>query len=243
MTNLEARRLRREPPPVEIKCQIGDLLAAASEFKYLHHTLARIAIREYCKYVILLKPQDVVVLLKLALQNQSSTLSALGAQLGISASEVHGAMNRASSATLLDLDQRRPRVRNLLEFLEHGIRYVFVSRRGEITRGVPTAFSAPPLSDRLWRPLPEFDNILTRAAANAAGVPQVTAPAVPLVWPHPEGEVRGEGFEPLYPSVVDAARKDVKLYECLALVDAVRVGGAREKKLAIDLLTERLRPQ
>src|SRR5262247_3391249 len=142
--------------------------------------------------MISLKPQDVVVLLKLGLRREPATLATLGTQLGISASEIHGAMNRASSATLLDLDQRRPRARNLLEFLEHGIRYVFVSRRGEITRGVPTAFSAPPLSDQLWQPLPEFDNVLTRAAANAAGVPQVTAPAVPLVWPHPEGEVRGE---------------------------------------------------
>jgi hypothetical protein len=191
--------------------------------------------------VITLRPQDVVVLLKLCLQSQSATFAALGAQLGISASEVHGAMNRAGSAALLDLDQRRPRVRNLLEFLEHGIRYVFVPRRGQITRGVPTAFSAPSLSDHLWQPLPEFDNVLTRAAANAAGVAQVSASAIPLVWPDAEGEVRGESLEPLYPSVVGAARRDAELYECLALVDALRVGGAREKKLAIDLLTGRLR--
>lgn len=192
--------------------------------------------------MIILKPQDIVVVLKLGVQPASSTLATLGAQLGISASEVHGAMNRASAATLLDLEQRRPRVRNLLEFLEHGIRYVFVARRGEVTRGMPTAFWAAPLNARLWQPLPQFDNVLTRAAANATGVPQVSAPAIPLVWPHPEGEVRGEGLEPLYPSVVDAARRDAKLYECLALVDALRVGGAREKKLAIDLLAETFRP-
>jgi len=63
----------------------------------------------------------------------------------------------------------------------------------------------------------------------------------PLVWPHPEGEVRGESIEPLYPSAVDAARRDSRLYECLALVDALRIGRAREKKLAIDQLTARLR--
>jgi hypothetical protein len=187
--------------------------------------------------VILLKPQDVVVLLKLGIGHDSPTFATLAAQLGISASEVHSAMNRAASATLLDLDQRRPRVSQLLEFVEHGIRYVFISRRGEITRGIPTAFSAPPLSERLG-PLPEFDNPLTRAAA---AVPQVTAQAVPLVWPHPEGQVRGESFEPLYPSAVDAARRDQKLYECLALVDAIRVGRARDKRIAIDLLAERLR--
>jgi hypothetical protein len=66
-------------------------------------------------------------------------------------------------------------------------------------------------------------------------------PDPPLVWPHPEGDVRGESLEPLYPSAVDAARRDSKLYECLALVDALRVGRAREKSLAIDLLARRLR--
>ena len=50
----------------------------------------------------------------------------------------------------------------------------------------------------------------------------------PLVWPHPEGEVRGESLEPLYPSAVEAAPKISKLYECLALVDALRIGRARE---------------
>ena len=63
----------------------------------------------------------------------------------------------------------------------------------------------------------------------------------PLVWPHPEGEVRGESIEPLYRSAVDAARRDSRLYECLALIDALRVGRARERKMAIDLLTKRLR--
>lgn len=192
--------------------------------------------------MISLKPQDVVVLIRLGLDRDSkTTLAGLGAQLGISASEVHGAMNRAAAATLLDFNQRRPRTTQLLEFLEHGIRYVFISRRGEITRGVPTAFSAPPLSDLLSRPLHAFDNILTRAAANAAGAPTVTPPPIPLVWPHPEGAVRGESFEPLYPSAVDAARRDGKLYECLALIDALRIGRAREKNLAIDLLAERLK--
>src|SRR4051812_13115787 len=101
--------------------------------------------------MISLKPQDIVVLIRLGLERRSPTLATLGTQLGMSASEVHGAMNRAASATLLDLEQRRPRVGQLLEFLEHGIRYVFISTRGGITRGIPTAHSAPPLSDLLMQ--------------------------------------------------------------------------------------------
>ena len=45
---------------------------------------------------------------------------------------------------------------------------------------------------------------------------------------------------PLYPSVPEAALKDEKLHELLALVDALRVGRAREKELAIRELKKRL---
>jgi hypothetical protein len=40
--------------------------------------------------------------------------------------------------------------------------------------------------------------------------------------------------------VPDAARSDPKLYELLALVDAIRVGRARERKLAESELEKRL---
>jgi hypothetical protein len=202
--------------------------------------------------VILLKPQDIVVLLRLGLERGAPTLAALGAQLGISASEVHGAMNRAASAALLDLDRRRPRLAQLLEFLEHGIRYVFISRRGEITRGIPTAHSAPPLDTLLMQGPGPLARMFANRDGQGSGLNEEGGPSTypslqkmfaepPLVWPHPEGEVRGESIEPLYPSAVDAARRDSRLYECLALVDALRVGRAREKKLAIDQLTKRLR--
>jgi hypothetical protein len=194
--------------------------------------------------VILLKPQDVVVLLKLGLgQEGPRTLAALSRELGISASEIHAAIRRAGAAALLDPEQRKPRVRNLLEFLEHGIRYAFVSRRGEITRGIPTAHSAPPLNQVLVQgPLARMFS--GRAGEEASGYGDASNNPYDLdivVWPDPDGEVRGQSFEPLYPSAVGAARLDPKLYECLALVDALRMGRAREKKIALDFLAERLR--
>ena len=206
--------------------------------------------------MIILKPQDVVVLLKLCLGSaRAAPLAKTGAELGISASEVHAAINRSSAAALLDLDQRRPRVLPLIEFLEHGIRYVFVSRTGGITRGIPTAHSAPPLVAMLMQgPIAamfssraeDAPNTDAQGASNVPGRIQrmfSDERALPnaIVWPHPEGEVRGESLEPLYPSVVEAARRDQELYECLALVDALRIGRARERKLAIDLLAKRLR--
>jgi hypothetical protein len=216
--------------------------------------------------MIILKPQDVVVLLKLGLTREgaATTLAKLGAELGISASEVHAAINRAAAAGLLDLEHRRPRVLPFLEFLEHGIRYVFVSRPGGITRGIPTAHSAPPLNEFLMQgPVRRMFSNPALAAADPepyapappgpiqtmyadrladAGVTNPYELPTPIVWPHPEGTVRGESLEPLYPSAVDAARRDDALYESLALVDALRIGRARERKLAVELIGKRLRP-
>ena len=42
----------------------------------------------------------------------------------------------------------------------------------------------------------------------------------------------GEALEPLYKTAAKAAQRDPKLYECLALIDAIRSGRARERKLA-----------
>lgn len=190
--------------------------------------------------MISLKPQDVFVLLKLSLQPQPPTLAGLASALGMSASEVHGALNRSAAAALLDYETRRPKSIHLLEFLEHGIRYVFVPRRGEITRGVPTASSAPPL-DALLRKAGPFRKMFGGSQETGPGPIERMFTPPPLVWPHPEGQVRGEGLEPLYPSAVEAALRDRSLYECLALVDAIRVGRARERTLAIDLLRKRIR--
>ena len=67
-----------------------------------------------------------------------------------------------------------------------------------------------------------------------------SASEAPPVWADPEGTVRGESLEPLYPTVPRAARADAKLYEWLALVDAVRAGRARERELAVKELRSRL---
>jgi hypothetical protein len=39
--------------------------------------------------------------------------------------------------------------RNLEEFLIHGLKYVFWAEQGEMTRGMPTAYAAPPLAELL----------------------------------------------------------------------------------------------
>ena len=56
------------------------------------------------------------------------------------------------------------------------------------------------------------------------------------VWPHPNEPVRGMCLAPLYPSVLEAAMRDEKLYAKLSLFDALRAGQAREREAAKRLL-------
>lgn len=158
-----------------------------------------------------LKPQDILFLLKLiALGKNPWSFNKLALELGMSPSEVHAAAKRALAARLAVKEANLicPNIRNLSEFLEHGIQYVFVPDRGELNRGMPTAYAAAPL-----------DNIFASYE-------------FPPIWPDPEGEVRGESFSPLYKSAPKAARNDPKLYMLLALVDAIRGGRAREREMA-----------
>ena len=56
-----------------------------------------------------------------------------------------------------------------------------------------------------------------------------------------QGEAHAAVKRALYRSVPLAARNDSRLYEMLALVDAVRGGRSRERKMAMALLQDRTR--
>jgi hypothetical protein len=168
-----------------------------------------------------LKPQDVLVLLKLiSYAGRRPSMAVMAMDLSISPSEVHGALNRLVESRLVSSGAQGhiPLVPAVEEFLVHGLKYAFPARRGEVTRGVATSHAAEPLSRHF--------------AANAD---------LPPVWPHHEGKQRGVGLEPLYRSVPAAALRDPALHEMLALVDALRDGRARERKLAEKELIERIR--
>lgn len=90
---------------------------------------------------MVLIPQDVVVLLKLvSIGSANWTHNSLAVQLSRSASEIH-----ADAANLLrnESERARPNISNLEEFLIHGLKYVFVPERGELSRGIPTGSAAP----------------------------------------------------------------------------------------------------
>jgi hypothetical protein len=158
-----------------------------------------------------LKPQDVVIMLKLIVWEDSEwSYPALSHELSMSTSEVHAGVKRAVAARLMDMHRKLPIKRNLLEFLIHGVKYAYPPDRGGVTRGLPTSYAAQPLKDLIM---------------------QTDDP--PPVWPDPEGQVRGYEFSPLYSSVPHACKVDPKLYEILALVDAIRDGRARETQIAV----------
>lgn len=167
---------------------------------------------------MVLKPQDLVIALKLAVLGPGAwTYESLAKDLAMSPSETHSGVKRLIQAKLLTPNRTVIR-ESLREFLVHGVRYAFPPSLGGKARGIPTAHAAEPLAEEI----------------------QASDEDLP-VWPYAEGTVRGQSFSPLYRSVPEVALKDRALYELLALTDAVRGGRARERELAAKMLGERLR--
>jgi len=166
---------------------------------------------------MMLKPQDIVILLKLVCQGSERwSYNQLAYELVMSPAEVHAGIKRTIQSGLFDPHQRCPIKQALFEFLKHGIRYSFPPDRGGPTRGMPTGSIAAPLLD-------EFVEVDENP-----------------VWPTPDGERRGYEFSPLYKTAPQAAQKDQGLYELLSLVDAIRGGRTRERNQAILELEKRL---
>jgi hypothetical protein len=160
--------------------------------------------------------QDIALLLKLAIQNKPQALSKdLAESLFISPSEVSKSLKRSAESGLLHIANGEKRVNRsaLMEFLSHGLKYVFPPAKGPLARGVPTAAAAEPLKSRF---LDDDDP--------------------PEVWPYVEGKVRGVSLAPLYKGAPRAALRDPRLYGVLALCDAIRGGRTRERNLALELL-------
>ncbi|WP_235619627.1 hypothetical protein [Paucidesulfovibrio longus] len=158
-------------------------------------------------------------MIKLALPGSESwTYEGVAHDLGMSSSMAHSAVKRSTQARLFDSVRKRPRRGALEEFLVHGVKYAFPPDIGSVTRGVPTAQGAPVLQGQFVQ---SGDDL--------------------YVWPHAEGEVRGMSLSPLFKSVSKIVQADNGLYRALALLDAIRIGRAREQKLAGEMLTAMLR--
>ncbi len=162
--------------------------------------------------------QDVLVIVKLALiPDKRPAMATLAYQVGLSPSRVNDAIKRGKAARLLSERDDQVRLPHLREFLIHGFKYAFPAQRGELTRGVPTSYAAPPLNSLITQP-----------------------PEPPPVWPYAHGNVRGVTLLPLHKNVPEVALRDQQLYEMLALLDALRDGRARERAIAEQEIQKRL---
>lgn len=162
-----------------------------------------------------LKPQDVLIALKHVAQPRPWKQRDLGFELGMSVSEINHGLRRLIASRLFNEREARVIRPTLLEFITHGLPYVFPAQLELPTVGVPTAFSARPLAD--W----------------------LVGSDVVAVWESEKANVRGRRVQPLWKNAPDAALRDPVLHEYLALVDALRVGRARDRTLARDELAKR----
>jgi hypothetical protein len=165
-----------------------------------------------------LRPADLVVLLGLLRPHRASDWSvrSLAAELGLPQAAVQRSLERLGETPVYDARRRRVNRTAAEELLTRAVPYIAPGRLGALTRGVPTAWAAPPLTE------------------------QISRDELPPVWPDPRGSTRGLEVAPLHEAALAAARSDPWLYEMLSLVDGVRIGDARVRRVAADLLQARL---
>jgi len=161
-----------------------------------------------------MRPQDVVILLKIiALGEQDWYNKNLASQLSLSNSEVSESLNRSRIGKLIDENKKSVKKEALFEFLVYGLKHVFPVIPGRLLRGMPTAYSAPVLNK---------DFVVDH----------------PHVWPAKGHSMKGVSINPLYSTVPAACDNDDKLYDLLALSDALRIGN--RKSQVVELLKEKI---
>lgn len=160
-------------------------------------------------------PFDVVLALRLA--SEAGTLAHLADELAVVPSQIHNSLRRLSLAGLLRPNARAANGRALVEFVTHGVRYAFPVAKGALTTGVPTAYSAPPLS----------------AEVDAIDV---------VVWPAPMHSAAVQGFSlvPLYAAAPLLIERSPTTYQLVAITDAIRLGDPRTRVIARERLEQLL---
>tara|TARA_R110002110_G_C13469307_1_gene719838 strand:- start:7257 stop:7781 length:525 start_codon:yes stop_codon:yes gene_type:complete len=168
----------------------------------------------------MLKSQDVLVALAILIKKGTIWRQTdIAHEIGISPSEVNAAIKRLTRSKIASPSTKNEKpkiiISALKEFLIHGLKYVFPAQIGEVTRGVPTSYAAPCFGGEIsYR-----ENDLP-------------------VWPNANGKVRGYSLTPLYDTASDIQNEEI--YFFLSMIDAIRAGRAREKKIGIKLLEEKL---
>lgn len=165
-----------------------------------------------------MRPHDIAVLLKIiSLENKNWNIKKLSDELFISQSEICESLNRCFFAGLLDKSKKIVMKMSLYDFLVYGLKYVFPVKPEGLTSGIPTAHSAPPVSN------------------------EIISNGVNYVWEEKSSQISGFAIEPLYKNVVLAVQEAPEFYELMALVDTLRVGRIREVNIARNELRKRFK--
>jgi hypothetical protein len=146
-----------------------------------------------------MRPQDIVVLLKILTMSELNwQYRDLASTLYLSISEISESLNRSQIAGLIDDSRRRVFRNSLMEFIQHGLHYVFPQQPGTVVTGIPPAHSH------------EYFNVMFVSEFN-------------YVWPDENGWSRGLSITPLYKGLTKAVTIDDELYLLLAAIDIIRV--------------------
>lgn len=162
-----------------------------------------------------LRPYDPVVALYLGSLKKWDHYEKASQELLISPSMIFASVKRLRYAGLIADGPNRVNIKALGDFIQYGVPYAFADKPMEMTLGIPTSWGCPALKSNF-----NFSE------------------NTPDVWAHPKGVVRGYRVEPLHKKFPEASLGNENIYNYCGLIDAIRLGRSREKKMAIDLVKE-----
>lgn len=171
---------------------------------------------QYSKPMV--RESDIYVLAGLLVHDGDWSYRALADRLHVPHAVVQRALSRTGDAGLYSASRRRVHLPHFEEFAIHALRFLAPGRLGALVRGVPAAWAAAPMN---------------RAISSSDQEP-------PPVWPYAHGRVRGQALKPLHRAAPKAVEEWPDLGEILTLLDSLRVGDARVRNVAGDLLSARL---
>lgn len=167
----------------------------------------------------MVKKPDVYVLSGLLAHDGEWSYRSLADRLHVPHPVVQRALARAQEAGLYSGDRREVHLPHIEEFAIHALRFIAPAKLGGLVPGVLAAWAAEPMA----------------SAIHSSGEEP------PPVWPHVEGRVRGQAIEPLHAAAPEAVDDWPELGEILALLDSLRAGDPRIRRVAEDLLVCLLR--
>jgi hypothetical protein len=153
---------------------------------------------------IAIRPQDVVVLLKIISFERSGKSwmkKDLADSLNIANSEITNVFDRLKYTGLIMPGANRVQRLTFYEYVVYGLKATFPPFVGAETRGLVTASSA---------------------------IPESNISGSDYVWPYANGKTKGTSIVPLYAEIVHACENDNQLYLALSACEMLRVGRVRE---------------